>query len=326
MRISVLIATFNREALLDECLHHLGRQRFENGDEVVVVDNGSTDRTPDVIARHARTFPVPLRRIHEPRPGKSIAIARGLDAAAGDGFAFTDDDVNVDERWLHELRTAMTPGVALVGGRVLPRWERRPPRWLVAGTDRGRLAAPLALADYGPQPIEFGPRTAMGGNMAVRREVIEQLGGFAENLGSVRGTLLTGEDHEFSMRVQSAGHRAIYQPSAVVYHWVPAARTRLRFLLRWFFWSGIANATIDRAVLPRQKKLLRVPRYLVKRLAVGIISVPFLALTGRLTAAAERAADVAFAVGYAARCWRPVRPRPTEANQSRRSHHQATSA
>lgn len=307
MRISVLIATFNRAALLDECLEHVGRQRFESGDEIVVVDNGSTDSTQDVVRRHARSSPVSLRVIVEPRPGKSNAIARGLTAAAGDVFAFTDDDVTVDEWWLHELRAAMTGEVALVGGRVLPRWECRPPRWLDDAALGGRLAAPLALADYGPKPIELGPRTAMGGNMAVRREVVARLGGFSENLGSVRGTLMTGEDHEFSLRVQAAGLRTVYQPSAVVYHRIPRSRMRLSFFLRWFFWSGIANASIDKLSPSQTREMFGVPRYLFKRFALGIAIGPALAISGRLTDAVDRAADVAFAAGYAARCWRWTR-------------------
>src|SRR5262245_66559834 len=99
MRASVLIATFNRAALLDECLEHVGRQHFLPGDEVIVIDNGSTDSTQQVISRHACAFPVPLRAIREGRPGKSIAIACGVAAATGDILAFTDDDVNVGDEW-----------------------------------------------------------------------------------------------------------------------------------------------------------------------------------------------------------------------------------
>jgi GT2 family glycosyltransferase len=321
MRISVLIATFNRAALLDDCLEHVGRQKFERGDEVIVVDNGSTDATGDVIRRHARRFPVPLRTMVELKPGKSGAIARGLSTASGDVFAFTDDDVAVGESWLDALRAAMTDEVALVGGRVLPRWERRPPRWLTGPALTGRLAAPLAIADYGSTPGVLGPRTAMGGNMAVRREVVVRLGGFDENLGSVRGTLMTGEDHEFSLRVQAAGFRAIYQPSAVVFHRIPASRMRVAFFLRWFFWSGIANATIDALSQSRPRRIFGVPRYLFRRFAFAVAAAPALALSGRLSDAVDRAADAAFAAGYAARCWRPMTPGRRRSQPGRQSLH-----
>ena len=61
MTITVIVATYNRARLLDDCLAHLARQRFDPGDEVIVVDNGSTDDTPAIIDRHSRTLGVALR-------------------------------------------------------------------------------------------------------------------------------------------------------------------------------------------------------------------------------------------------------------------------
>jgi GT2 family glycosyltransferase len=312
MRISIIIATFNRAVLLDECLEHLARQRFSEGDEVIVVDNGSTDSTPAVIARHRRSFPVPLRHLEEGRPGKSAALAPALALAAGEILAFTDDDVNVGDTWLDEVRGAMANGeVALIGGPVVPRWERPAPWWLrLGGQEDGcwRLAAPLALLDYGPEPLELGPRTAIGANLAVRHDVIRRIGGFATHLGKVRGTLLSGEDHELCRRVQATGFKTMYWPSAVVHHWVPASRVRMRYVLRWFFWSGVTNALLDEAEGQPAPALFGVPRYLVKRFFAGIAGALAFAARGRVTAAIDRAIDVAFAAGYAARCWGLVQP------------------
>ena len=163
-RITVIIATYNRAALLDECLDHLGRQRFTAGDEVIVVDNGSTDDTAAVVVRHQARFAVPLHLLHETLPGKSRAIARALAAATGEILAFTDDDVNVEEDWLDALRDAMAdPAVALVGGPVRPRWQSTVPHWIRRARDRHpRLGAPIALLDYGNSPAELGSRAALG--------------------------------------------------------------------------------------------------------------------------------------------------------------------
>jgi GT2 family glycosyltransferase len=307
MRISVIIATFNRAVLLDECLEHLGRQKFIEGDEVLVVDNGSTDSTPSVIARHRRSLSVPLRHLEESRPGKSAALAHALALADGEILAFTDDDVNVGDKWLEELRGAMANAeVALIGGPVVPRWECPAPWWLRLGAQGEgcwRLAAPLALLDYGPEPLELGPRTAIGANLAIRHDVIRRVGGFAAHLGKLRGTLLSGEDHELCRRVQAAGFRTMYWPSAVVHHWVPASRVRIRYILRWFFWSGVTNAFLDEAAGQRTPALFGVPRYLIKRFFSGIAGALMFAARGCVTAAIDRALDVAFAAGYAARCW-----------------------
>ena len=96
--VTVIIATFNRAALLDECLEHLRAQSFKPGDEVIVVDNGSTDDTPGVVARHQAAFPVPMHLLRETVPGKSLAVSRAVAFANGDILVFTDDDVNVGAR------------------------------------------------------------------------------------------------------------------------------------------------------------------------------------------------------------------------------------
>ena len=79
MTASVIIATYNRADLLDECLQHLARQPFSNGDEVLIADNGSTDDTAAVVAHRAARFPVALSRIVVPTPGKSHAVAAAPD-------------------------------------------------------------------------------------------------------------------------------------------------------------------------------------------------------------------------------------------------------
>src|SRR6478735_3223463 len=102
--ITVIIATYNRAALLDECLAHLRAQAFRPGDEVIVVDNGSADETSAVVARHQAAFTVPLHLLQEVVPGKSRAVARAVTFANGDILAFTDDDVNVDAGWIEAIR------------------------------------------------------------------------------------------------------------------------------------------------------------------------------------------------------------------------------
>lgn len=305
MTVSVVIATYNRAALLDECLAHLRTQRFLPGDDVIVVDNGSTDATAAVVARHQTASAPPLRLLHEPRPGKSHAIARALADASGEILVFTDDDVNVGAGWLDAIRDAMAdPTVALAGGPVLPRWESTVPQRIRVARDRHpRLGAPMALLDYGNRSVELGSRTLLGANLAVRRQVFTRAGGFPTHLGKLRGTLLSGEDHELCRRVQSAGFRALYIPDAVGHHWVPADRARVSYFLRWFFWSGITHAIMDGGCAPTTRGIAGLPLYLVRRAAVAAAGVLGGLLIGHWTMALNRAMDVAFAAGYAAQRW-----------------------
>ena len=306
MRVTVIIATYNRAALLDQCLDHLCRQRFAPGDEVIVVDNGSTDDTASVVARHQIRCAAPLRLLHEPTPGKSRAITRALALATGDILAFTDDDANVDEDWLDAWRDLMAdPGVALAGGPVRPRWQSTVPQWIRRARDRyPRLGAPIGLLDYGDRPIELGARTVLGANLAVRREVFTRAGGFPTHLGKLRGTLLSGEDHQLCRRVQDAGFRAMYVPAAAVHHWVPAGRARVSYCLRWFYWSGITHAIMDgEGSATNGRALHGLPLYLFSRAAAASAAVLTTLLTCNRASALNHAIDVAFAVGYAAERW-----------------------
>ena len=187
MTISIVIATFNRSALLAECLAYLAKQPFEGGEEIIVVDNGSTDETARVLEDAKSMMPVRFTWLTEPTPGKSHALARGVKVATGDVLAFTDDDVNVEPGWLPAIRRAMSdPDVALIGGPVVARWEHRPPRWLRGAAEGfGRLSAPIALLNYGNAVSVLNKRTVLGANMAVRRDVFMRLGGFATHLGKL---------------------------------------------------------------------------------------------------------------------------------------------
>jgi glucosyl-dolichyl phosphate glucuronosyltransferase len=303
MSISIVIATYNRATLLGECLRHLADQPFEPDDDVVVVDNGSTDETPRVIEAARERFPIRLRHLTESRPGKSHAVAAAVAVATGDVLAFTDDDVTVDPQWTTTIRRIMRDsGAALVGGPVLPRWEAVPPRWLrFESPEFGRLAAPLGLLNYGPASIELGPRTVLGANMAVRRNSINKVGGFACHLGKLRGTLLSGEDHDLCQRVQAAGYKAMYYPELRVAHWVPVERMRARYSMSWFFWSGITHAVLDAA--EPGSTAAGVPPHFLRRALVSSIRGVRAAVRGESAQLMDSAADVAFVAGYAARRW-----------------------
>jgi GT2 family glycosyltransferase len=300
MNISVVIATYNRATLLGATLEQLRQQPYEPGDEVIVVDNGSTDGTPDVVARAASGFPVPLHYRLEATPGKTPALNTGVASATGDILALTDDDVLVAPDWIPTIRQVFeNPALALVGGRVDPNWERPAPRWLRIEQHGGYgpMSSPLALLHYGDAQ-ELGARTAVGANMMVRRTVLHALGGFAPHLGRLRGTLLCGEDHEFCQRAVAAGYRCEYRPEVRVRHWVPAERTQLRYHLRWFFWSGVTHALLKNTEATRGGDASALPSYLLRRLVSAPVTAVAHALTGRTAEAAARAMDAAFAIGY----------------------------
>jgi len=298
MAISILVSTFNRAALLRETLDHLAKQQFEPGDELIVVDNASTDNTRAVIETAAASFPVPLRHLHEPVAGKSWALNRAIAAARGDVLALTDDDVLVADDWLQTLRRIFDDhGIGLIGGRVDPRWEEPAPKWLRVddGEYYNGMSAPLALLHYG-QAQDLGDRSAVGANMGVRRAIAQQVGGFATHLGRRAGTLLCGEDHDLCARVSAAGFRCEYRPELRVRHWVPASRLTLPYFIRWFFWSGITEVVLERTI-PSFYAVSAARRNLPREFVSGIVRGFSDFLRRRQADAALHVMDAACALG-----------------------------
>ena len=99
---TVLIATYNRAALLDRTLASVRDLRVapDRRWDVIVVDNNSTDDTRAVVERQAQSFPVTLTYLFESRQGRSSALNAGIAASRGTVIAMTDDDVLVDPGWL----------------------------------------------------------------------------------------------------------------------------------------------------------------------------------------------------------------------------------
>ena len=178
MRFSIVIATYNRAALLKDTLESLSRLQPGASWEVVVVDNNSPDDTRGVVEAAAASYPAPLRYAFEREQGRSAALNHGFRVARGEIVVTTDDDVRVAPDWLTTIERGLeTLKCDYVGGRVLPMWESEPPHWIPR--TNGRLWAVIALLDYGPEPLVFGRRVPLGVNMAMRREEMEQVFGWA---------------------------------------------------------------------------------------------------------------------------------------------------
>ena len=188
LRASVLVCTYNRADLLREMLESLRTVQSPRAWDVVVVDNNSSDHTRAVVENFARVFPVPLTYVFEARQGKSYALNTGIQVSGADIIVFTDDDVRVGPGWLDAACSTLDEQmhVDYTGGPVRPIWGGTPPVWL--DQRRGDLWGTLAILDYGDTPFVFEERrrVPLGANMAVRRTLIERIGGFHPALGPAR--------------------------------------------------------------------------------------------------------------------------------------------
>jgi glycosyltransferase involved in cell wall biosynthesis len=215
MRTTVLVATRNRAEQLDRCLSSIERDTSRTDREIIVVDNGSTDRTRDVLASHDV---VALRLA---RPGKCRALNLGLRAAHGEIILFTDDDVTVEPGWTDAISTAFTdPTVDAVGGRVIPRFEGPgPPAWM---SDE-RFFRAITLWDEGTEPFRMSrDRYPVGANMAFRSSSLPREP-FNPRFGHTGRASLGHDEWELFDRLIDS-HIVLYEPRAVVSHWLDANR------------------------------------------------------------------------------------------------------
>jgi len=205
--------------------------------EIVVVDNNSRDQTRAVVEEFCRRYPGRFRYLFESLQGLSQARNSGIREAKGDVIVFVDDDLTVEPTWLQNLTANLQDSRwAGAGGRILPERGFSPPRWLSLDGPYA-MGGVLALFDRGDKPgeLDWAP---FGANMAFRKSMFEKYGGFRTDLGRRGNNLMVGEDTEFGRRLVSAGERLRYEPSAVVYHPVPANRLRKEYFLGWYFEFG----------------------------------------------------------------------------------------
>lgn len=205
--VSIVCATHGRADRLARLLQALDRPYEVAGPvEVVIVDDGSTDRTPDVLAT-ARPRHVELRCVRLSRnSGPAVARNAGWRAASASHVLFTDDDCVPAEGWLEALHASLATA-DIAQGRTEP--------------------DPAALATRGP----FSHTLRTDGtsqryetcNLAVRRSVLERIGGFDESFRHPYG-----EDIDLGWRARALGATTTYCPEALVLHDVSLSSYRAR--------------------------------------------------------------------------------------------------
>ncbi len=208
-------------------------------DEIVLVDNGSTDGTParlQAFAASASTAKVIV--IREPRRGASSARNAGVRAATGDVVVFTDADCCPRPDWLAALSAPLADATV---GAVAGGLASTPPRGIVETfSSLFTLQLPAAASRHTRwTPWAGGFPTA---NLAVRRELLSRLGGFDESVA------IYGEDYDLCARLYAAGAAIVYTPDAVVEH---QHRVALRPMLRQSFGFGRSHAWLMRRHVPR---------------------------------------------------------------------------
>lgn len=233
MDISVIIPTLNRRQLLRKavssaCEQALAADRYE----IIVVDNGSTDNTAELIRQIGRVSNKTVRYVYESKLGLHHARHAGAKVALSDLLVFTDDDATFEPGWLEAYAEAFDSHSMMVAaaGPILPIWEMTPPQWILECMGHRErfpifsLMKPYSEFRLNSKEIFFGV------NMAIRRCVLFEVGGFnPEAFGDIwLGDGETGLNRKLWGRHMLVGH----VPGAVAYHHIPPERMTLEYFCR----------------------------------------------------------------------------------------------
>ena len=272
MRVTACICTHDRPGYVRDCLDGLARQTADPASfDILVVDSGSNLAAAEELVRLVAAHP-DVRLIRLEQPGVSRARNAGACAARGDYIAYIDDDAIPAEDWIERIHAAIGEPrpPALIGGRILPRWEAPLPRWwppslrgvlsIIEAEDAGEFrsaALPPGLEPY-------------GANMVVHVRTLLAVGGFGRGSGRQGRALLSDEEVQLAWTLQDADHSVRFDPSIVVHHQIQSARLTPPWLLSRLYWQGISTVR-TRRILGRSHAVWR---ELPRRLAVALLLAP----------------------------------------------------
>lgn len=202
MNLSVIVPAYNAQATIGQTLKALTEQDYPGKFEIIVVDDGSSDRTADVI----RSFPG-ARYVHQPNAGPASARNHGASLAQGEFLAFTDSDCVPHKDWLTKLAEGFKAGdVAVVMGS-----------YGIANKDS-------LLAYFIYKEIIYRhnnllpdfPKVFGSYNFCIRKNIFDQAKGFNTSY-----RYASGEDNDLSYKIVASGKRIYFERKALVDHYHP---------------------------------------------------------------------------------------------------------
>ncbi len=210
--ISVVIVNWNRRELLRLCLHSLEKQTVKPI-EVIVVDNGSTDGSVDMIRDQ---FSSTLVIQNQTNLGFCAANNQGIAIARGDFVALLNNDAEADPAWLSALAAVFDnrPDVGMAASKILvhsdpARIDKVGHLIFLDGQNRGRGTGQLDQGQFDRVEEVIWPD---GCAAMYRREMLNRIGGFDEDFFAY------ADDAELGLRARIAGWSCLYAPGARVFH------------------------------------------------------------------------------------------------------------
>lgn len=253
LKIALVICTLDRPPSLARALDSVARAKPPRHAEwqVLVVDNSGRADAQNVAASFRGRLPIEM--LVEPMAGLAHARNAAIARTHCDYFVWTDDDVTVGEEWIRAYEAAFErhPKAAFFGGPIEPRFEGKPPAWMMACLPH--IYTAFAGRNLSGDAETLGldsERLPFGANMAIR--TLEQCRfRYDVTLGRQPGPLvLSGEETDVLRRICGAGGTGIWVPSAPVDHWIDRERQSIAYLRRYYKGLGLAHARAQLAESP----------------------------------------------------------------------------
>ncbi|MBU0477486.1 glycosyltransferase [bacterium] len=225
--VSVIIAVYNGEKVIDECIKSLLTQDYPRDKyEIIIADNNSNDKTREVIKKY------PVKYVMEDTiKGPSAARNTGAKVAGGEIFIFFDSDQIAEKSWLRKILQGWEYEKygAFSGRNIYVDINKD----LISDYWSGKCSKKVNRVKKG----RLDSRFFAGGNIGIRKNIFEGLGGFDVGLS-------TCEDIDFALRMYKKSNVFIkYNDDAVAYH---KQRTNIRSLLKREFWFGYGSVILER--------------------------------------------------------------------------------
>jgi glycosyltransferase involved in cell wall biosynthesis len=224
MFLSVVICTYNRDRHIERALQSLVNQDFDKqAYEIIVVDNNSNDKTPDIIRRFKEQHPeynIVLSK--ETRQGLSFARNKGIELAKGAYISYIDDDGIARKDYIQQIKkyTEKYPDDVAFGGKVLPIYENKTePAWMSKYIERI-----ISIVDLGNEVKVLKKTYPVGCNMFFKKELFDKIGGFNTALQ------LRSDDKYIFFKIREKGYKVLYLPEVVVSHFIDTFRTSLEYV------------------------------------------------------------------------------------------------
>ncbi|MHB1087363.1 MAG: glycosyltransferase [Acidimicrobiales bacterium] len=239
MNVSVIICAYSMErweelvAAVQSCF-----DQTRAPEEVIVV----IDYNEELRARAVNEFSNVIVTVNSSVKGLSGARNAGVQLAHGDVVVFLDDDAYAEPQWLENLvRPFDDERVAGVGGWIVPHWPGEEPSWFPE-----TFYWVLGCSYAGLPPDLSHIRNPIGSNMALRKHVVDRVGGFSSGLGRISDALLGGEETELCIRYsdQFRDDYFVLARGAIVHHRVPQSRLTFHY-----FWSRCWSEGLSKAVI-----------------------------------------------------------------------------